>query len=151
MTYLTWEAHEHTFKEKNADWYWAVGIIAVSIAAVSIILNDVLFAIFVIVGAFALCLSASKHPALLTYEISDRGVRVDNTLYLYNNLDSFWVETTEHDPKLIIKSKKLFMPYIIAHLDNESPDDVRTVLLGFLKEEEHSEPFGQKVMEFLGF
>jgi hypothetical protein len=151
MTYLTWEAHEHEYREKSSDWYWAVGIITLSIAAISIIFNDIIFAIFIIIGAFALCLASSKAPRILTYEITDRGIRVNDTLYLYQNLDSFWVEVDEAEPKLLVKSKKFFMPYLIANLNDHEPDDVRTVLLGFLKEEEHTEPLGQKIMEYLGF
>ena len=34
---IRWSGYEFEYKEKTADWFWAVGIIVVSLAAISII------------------------------------------------------------------------------------------------------------------
>ena len=43
------------------------------------------------------------------------------------------------------------MPYISIPISEVSPEDVRTVLLTYIAEQEHVEPFSQKLMEVLGF
>ena len=149
-TQLEWSVLEHQHSYKNSDWYWAVGIITISIATTSIIFNNILFAIFIIISSFALCLVSAKKPQTLSCEISDRGISANNFIYPFNTLDSFWID--EHEHKIIVKSKKLLVPFIIIPMDVTIDANIaRDMLLAFLPEEEHIEPFGQKLMEKLGF
>ena len=159
-TQLEWSAFEYHYHPKTVDWYWAVGIIAVSVAVTSIIFSNILFAFFILISAAALCIVSSKKPQMLSCEISDRGVIVNNNLYPFTTLESFWVEehghlqelnNPHHTPKIILKSKKIFMPYILLPIDGVEPEEVRDTLLIFLPEEEHMEPLSQKLMERLGF
>ena len=159
-TQIAWSAFEYHYHPKTNDWYWAVGIIAVSVAATSVIFGNILFAFFILISAFALCIVAARKPRLLSCEINDRGIVTDASLYPFTTLESFWVEdyahireldNPHHVPKVILKSKKLFMPYIILPIEAVEPDAVRDALLEFLPEEEHMEPLSQKIMERLGF
>ncbi|MCR4334433.1 MAG: hypothetical protein NUV47_01740 [Patescibacteria group bacterium] len=150
QTQLEWSVLEHQHIRKNSDWYWAVGIITISIATTSVIFNNILFAIFTVISAFALCLVSAKKPQTLSCEISDRGVSANNFIYPFNTLESFWID--EHEHKIIFKSKKLLAPFIIIPIDEITDSDiVRDVLLAYLSEEEHIEPLSQKIMEKLGF
>ena len=65
-----WEAHEYIFQEKTSDWYWAVGIIAVSLAVLLIIFGNVLFALVVLIGSFTLSIFAARRPDLVRFEIN---------------------------------------------------------------------------------
>jgi hypothetical protein len=160
QTELEWSAFEYHYHPKTADWYWAVGIIVVSIVITSIIFNDLMFAIFSVVGAFALCVFASKKPPLLTCKITDRGVALNDVLYPYSTLESFWVEdhahiaelhNPHHIPKMFLKSKRFFVPFITVPIDALDPEVIRESLRTYLPEEEHMEPLSQKIMEHLGF
>lgn len=153
MDKLSWNTIEYLHQEKTADWYWIVGIVTISIAIVSIIMNNIIFAILIIVSAFILTLFASRKPQEIEIDIDNMGIRVGKTLYPYRNLDSFWVETRENNDRILIKSKKLFMPLIIAFIEETQvqPGDVRALLLKHLQEEEHSEPFVEKLLVYLGF
>ena len=149
---LEWEAPEYERSEKTSDWFWAVGIISISAAVTAIILNNVLFAIVILVGTFALTIHAVKHPPLLHIAISNRGIAINDIFYLYDTLDSFWVEENFHPQKVLIKSKKLFMTYIILPIPADLDGDaIRDELEKYLPEVQHHEPFLQKVFEYLGF
>ena len=151
MNKISWQAHEYLYSEKTADWYWIVAIITISIAIIAIILNNIIFAILIIVSSFTLSLFASRKPEIITVEISPSGVTVGKTHYPYAHLDSFWVETREIAPKIILKSKKVFMPFIAILIDEVDPEEVRHVLLQHLPEEEHVEPFLEKLLIYFGF
>jgi hypothetical protein len=45
------------------------------------------------------------------------------------------------------------MPYLVILIDEEvvHPDEIRAFLLNHLHEEEHSEPFLEKLLVYLGF
>lgn len=151
MEKLSWHTVEYWHTEKTSDWYWIVGIIAVSIALIALILGNVIFALLILVSAFTLSLFASRPPKVVEVSIDRMGVTFGNIHYPYVHLDSFWVETKEHHPKLLIKSKKVFMPYIVIFIHDVLPEDVRATMLHHLPEEEHSEPFLEKLLLHLGF
>lgn len=148
---MVWHAYEYVYREKSADWFWAVGIIAVSMAVTAILFNDLLFAIFIVLAFFALMLYAKRPPDLIQIKIDHRGVQEGRAHYLFSSLESFWVEDRFGEVKIIMRSKKKTMPYIVVPVEEVGADDVRDHLRRHLPEEEHSEPLAKKIMEFLGF
>lgn len=148
---ISWETLEYEYKHKSADWYWAVGIIGVSLTIASFTLNNVLFAFFLFISTFTLMVYGARKPDMLHVEIIDKGIRMGGTLYPYASLSSFWVEDELHPPKIIIESEKYFMPYIVIPIGDVDPERIRRVLLTKMKEEEHAEPVVQQLMDYLGF
>ena len=148
---ISWNAYEHTYTEKGSEWYWSVGIITVTAAVLAVIFSNLIFAIFLLVGGFALAIHASKKPNIVEYSINDRGVVIGDRLYPFLELESFWIEHEHHEPHILIKSQKFFMPYLHIPIDEVNPEDVRTVLLKYIAETEHAEPVSLKLLERLGF
>ena len=148
---IAWDAPEHYHTEKTSDWYWAVGIITITAAALAFIFSNIIFGIFILVAAFALVVHATKRPRTIHYEINDRGVVVDDILYPFLTLESFWIDAHEVPPKILIKSHKTFMPYLNIHIEEVDPEKVRDVLLNYISETEHREPISQKILERFGF
>lgn len=150
---IKWQAHEYDHFERSTDWYWAVAIISLSIIALSIIFNDYLFAIVTIIAVFTLVMYTYRPPRLVSYELTKKGLVIEKTLYPYVTLKSFWVADHHEfaEPKLIIKSAKVIMPYIVIPIKDVDPDDVHSFLQTVIAEEEHHEPLAHKIMEYLGF
>lgn len=148
---ISWNAPSHLYVEKKSDWYWAVGIITLALAAVAFIFGNIITGIFVVVAAVALVLHASHPPQIITYSINDRGIMANDTLYPFLALDSFWVPHDEFPPKLLIKSRKFFMPLIVIYIDEVDPEKVREIMLTYIAETEHHEPFLKHVLESFGF
>lgn len=153
---LEWSALEHEHIEKSSDWFWALGIIAIAGAIASIIFNNILFAIIIIIGAFVFSVNANKKPERVNFKINNRGVIINNTMHPFSSLESFWVEEGDNEneeskPKLLIKSKKLLMTHIVIPIESVRATDIRNFLLEYLNEEEDSESLAQKIMEFFGF
>ena len=148
---IVWETPEYVYREKSADWYWAIGIIAVSVAVTSVLFNNILFAIFIALSFFTLMLYAKRKPHLLQIKIDNRGVQVGRVKYPHSSIESFWVEDRFGDDKIIMKSRKLTMPYIVIGIEDMNAETVRNYLRKFLTEEEHAEPLARRVMEYLGF
>jgi hypothetical protein len=150
---IVWQAHEYVHVEKTQDWFWALGLIAVAGAIGALLFNNVLFAIFILIAAFVLALYANRHPDLVTFTVSQRGVRINDTLYPFGNLKSFAIHelTPHHIPKLILEPRAALSAHIIIPLENVDADHVHDFLLDFLPEDEHEEPFAHHIMEWLGF
>ena len=149
---LKWQAPEYHHYERSTDWFWAVGIITICIAVLAFIFNNALFGILILLSAGILVFYALRTPEDVEYEINKRGIMVGKELHPYMTLEAFWIETRNNiEPKIILKSKKSFLPYIIIPVHNDSADEVADVLRNFLEEKELSEPSAHKVMEYLGF
>ncbi|MDQ2932790.1 MAG: hypothetical protein M3Q80_00205 [bacterium] len=148
---IIWSAPEHIHTEKNQDWYWVVGIITLALAAVAFIFGSAITGIFIIAAAVALVLHASHPPHIVNYEINDRGIVADDVLYPFLSLDSFWIPHDQYPAKIIIKSTKLLMPYIVIYIDEVDPEEVRAILLEYIAETEHRESIIKHLLERFGF
>ena len=148
---LTWTAPEYMHTHKTADWYWIVGIVALTLAVISTLFGDMLFGIFIVVGAFTLALYASLPPQFQQIKISEKGVQIQDTFYSYNVLESFWIEEKELHPRILFKSERHIAPYIIVLLGEVPAEEIRDVLSQHLHEVKHSEPFLEKLLIWLGF
>ncbi len=148
---ISWNAPTHVYTQKNNDWYWSVGIITLALAAVCFIFGQIIVGIFVIMAAVTLVLHASRPPKIVAHEINDRGVVIDNILYPFLSLESFWVPHDGPIPKLLIKSRKTLMPLIVILIDEVDPEEVRKVMLKYIAETEHHQQLLHHVFERLGF
>ncbi len=148
----TWQAPEFDHTPKSADWYWAVWIIVISISVISILFHDTLLAVLIIIGMLTISLLSNKPPRLIQYEINTDGIRVENILYSYEDLDCFGIEEYEGQiPKLLLKSKKLLVPYIAIPIVGFNSDSIKEILDAYMHEEKLVEPLMQKIVDFLGF
>lgn len=149
---LAFEAPEHEIKKKGLDWFAAVGVITVSIVISSIIYQNYLFAILILIGVFTLILFSIKEAATIHIQLTPRNILVDDKEYSYKTLDSFWI--TENDyatSKILIQSKNLLLGQLVIPLGKNNPDEIREYLLAHLPEKEDHEPFSHQIMEYLGF
>ena len=151
-TLLAWAALEHEHRHHPSDWFWSVGIVAFGGAVLAILFHDLLFAIVIVVGAIALVLHALRHPNEIQVEIQEQGVLINNTLYPYQTLESFWIHEHREPHILVLSSQKIFMPHINAALASDiDPEHLRDILLDYLPEKEILPSLSEKIMDELGF
>ncbi len=148
---IEWEAYDRQPQKHGADWYWAMGIIAVSLVVTALILNNILFAILIVISTFALFLRTLQDPRVLPYSLTTRGISVGKDFTPFTLLESFWVEEYGNEQKLILKQKTITSPFLIVPLVDTDTEEIRQFLAERLPEIEHHEPLSRKVMEYLGF
>lgn len=149
---IEWEAHEYEHKERSADWFWAVGIIAVSLAIVSVIFGNAIFGILILIGAFALTLFINRIPETVYVKVDERGITKGKIFYPYESIKSFYVDTDHPHRKILMRSRKRLMPLIIIPLgDNVDPERLRRTLAHFVEEEYLNLPLVERFLEYLGF
>ncbi len=149
---LKWSTLEYEYNKKSTDWFWAIIILTLAVAITSFILKNLIFGILTIISGFTIILYAIRRPLKVEFSITNRGVQIENKLYQYNDLESFWIHYDPPTKKDIsLKSKKLLMPYIKIPLGDEDPNTIRELLLRFMQEKEHIEPFMDILMRNLKF
>lgn len=148
---LRWSGYEHTHIERSSDWFWALGIVAISIATVSILFHNYLFAVLVVIAAVTIAILAIHPPDMVEFEISERGLRVADRLHRFDEIISFWVEENpDGTPVLLIDTVKFMHPNIIIPLESIDMHSVRAYLKERVEEVPLKEPAAHKILEFFG-
>ncbi|MDP3735472.1 MAG: hypothetical protein Q8R39_03540 [bacterium] len=150
MQPITWDEYEYEAREHGADWYWALGILAAALTVAALMFQNVLLAILIVISAVSLGLIASRAPRLRRFELGDRGISLDDTLYPYSAFDAFGL-TSGEPPKLIMRPHKLFTPHLTIPLPHEHLDPARSLLRRHLIEEALEEPLSARLMSWVGF
>jgi len=160
---LSWSALEYEEKDRSRDWFWALGIIVATGSVASIIFANYFFAALLILSGVLLGFFAIKKPSIVIYELNNKGLKIGNRLYPYENIKSFWIQLeiptnpnfpgqTEMKPLLFIKSERVFMPILVIPIKEESAENIHSILTEKnVEEEEMKEPPSEKIMEVLGF
>ena len=52
---------------------------------------------------------------------------------------------------MILKSHKAFMPFMVVFIEEVDPEQVREIMLKYIAETEHREPFLKHLLEGFGF
>ena len=135
-----WTAPEFTQYEKSKSWFLTLGLIAAGLFIWALFAKNILFALFIGLSYFLICVYAFKKPNNLRLSISIRGIRINKTLYPLDNLKSFWIFYEPPEIKeLSVRSKKTIMPYIKIPLGEQNPVEIRRFLIKYLPEKRQEE------------
>lgn len=150
-TTLLWSGYEHEHIEREDEWYWGLGIIAISLALVSVIFGDALFALVIIMAAVTLALISRHPPALTEFELSEKGVRVAHRLHRYREIVRFWVDDEDPaHPVLLLHTNKPLTAMISIPITEVDPKAVRAYLKEHVEEVMIQEPIAHRILEFFG-
>jgi hypothetical protein len=148
---LSWQVASHTARERSNDWYWGLGGLAVVGIIVSILFSNTLLAIIIALGAFSLGYLALQQPREHSISIGPRGIAVDGTRYPWRGVRSFWVEHSEHHPRLFVTMNGVLAPHISIYLgDTVEADSVRRTLKRHVPEVEQGPQLGEHLSDMLG-
>lgn len=149
---LRWEALEHEHFERGSDWYWALGIAAVCLAVIAVLLHDTLFGLLILIAAATMALYTREPRPLSRFEVSSRGVKVDEVLHHWDDVISFWVEEdNDAGPTLLVDTTKVMAPNLIIPLVDVDIHALRTLMADHCPEVPMREPLSHKILEALGF
>ncbi len=150
---IEWSAPEYTHREKNNDWFWAIGLITIITCGVALYLNNYLFAVFIIISGASLILFSFSHPQELTIIIDKPGLSLGKDLYPWKNIKSFNIKDKNEEKfaKLIIETNKYFLPVYTIFLPRELINQVKETLQKIIPRSEIDESKSMVFMERIGF
>jgi hypothetical protein len=146
-TKIEWTALEFKKYKKGKKWFVFPALLALAVIIAAILLKNLLLVIATILTVFVVYIYAKKEPRKIKFSISGNGVQIDQIVYKFEDLKSFWIFYEPASPaggppevkEISIRSKKAFMPYIKIPLNDQNPAEIRRLLLKFLPEKKHKE------------
>ena len=110
MGNISWIRHEYERKDRTNDWFWLVGLIAISGIIISIVNENIMFAIFILIATVCLFFFSIRKPDEARFLIDERGLHIDEFVYSYSTLKAFWIK--EGKRNLLLDSNKAMIPLI---------------------------------------
>lgn len=148
---LSWAVPAYTHSQKSVDWFWALGIVALTGSIAAILLANYFFAGLIILGGGLMAYFAHIEPETLYYELNQKGLKVKDRLYPYKTILAFWVDTTK-SPTLFIKTDRVFLPVIPLSINHNVSEKIREILLAQeIPQEEMKEHPAEAIMELIGY
>ncbi len=153
-TLMEWYAPEHAHRPKSPLWFAALA------AATTVAAGLQLIFYVNIIGAITLALAggliyyiAQQKPATMRYRIMMDGVALNNTLYHYQDLETFNVIYEPGETKTVIfRSRRRLSPYLHMEIGDADPVDMRDILLEYLPEDQDmEEPLADIIARKAGF
>ncbi len=149
-----WEGKEYDPNPKSADWYWALGIIAVAGTIASVLFSNYLFAVLIVIATVVIALHSTKHPSTHTFRILEQGLMIGEELHLFERMTSFSALEDIEDrlpPLLSIKTDSWLSPHLMIPLDGVDADAVYEYFLEKVDEQEHRHAMSDVVAAWVGF
>ena len=151
---MEWEGKEYDHNPRSADWYWALGIVAVAGALAAGLFGNYLLALLIVIAAAALALHAAKQPTLHRFRLVEQGLMIGDELHPFERMISFCtLEDIEGElpPLLSIKTEDWLAPHLVIPLAGVDADMVYAHFLRHVDESEHPHTFADLVAAWFGF
>ena len=148
---FSWSGHLYPNSSFKTVILAAIILFAIAVL-VQIFQKSIMTTIFFALLGAVLLLNALKKQRLEMFEINPAGIKIDDHLYDFRHLGSFWIE---YDLMLGIKelslqTKKWYMPYVKIPIAEQNPVQLRNILLEFLPEVEHKDTLIEVLARKLG-
>jgi hypothetical protein len=148
---MEWSVTTHEHRERTADWYWGLGVLALAGGVAAIFFGNFLFAVIIAIGAVSIGFLAARGPREHRMRIDDRGLVIDGTRYPYSAVHSFWVEHEADNPHLFMTMKGILSSHFSLTLDSEAQGtEVREHLGQHIQEAEQGPHVGEQLAHLLG-
>jgi hypothetical protein len=146
-----WEAPSFYYNPQKK--YLALVVILLFCGAGALLFynQDALTAIFLILSSLVIILYSNKKPTISKVIVNQAGVTIDDNAYYYKDLKSFWLDYDPNGPKeLSLEAKKWYLPYVKISIENQSPAELRSLMIDFIAEKEHEKSLVDLISRKIG-
>jgi hypothetical protein len=130
--------------------------VSLALIAIGVLLyifdNSLMGAILMGLLAIMVYVHAKREPPLAEFEVAPTQIRINDTIYSYNDVHSFWIdyhpEFNVHE--LSLHLKQWHRPHLKIPLQANEPGQIRGILLEFIPEEEHKHTAAEILLRRIG-
>ncbi len=146
--YMGWDILEYPKYDRGRIWYIGMAVFGIGLLIYAVVSANFLFALIIIMFALVTYLSSVSEPKKIKFALTDNGILVGRSFYMYRDLSRFWFIYEPPEVKsLYLEFKNSLRPRVTIDLGNANPNQVRQVLGNFVREDfnEDDEPFADFV------
>lgn len=147
---IDWRAPEYKHKERNMDFFWTIGLVAIVGCIIAIWLGNYVFAIFIIASGGCLILFTFRKPEDIDFGISNDGVKFGNEIRPWDKIKSFDIKQGDPYAKLMVETTRSFLPIFTIPLPKDLMDDVEIEFSKVVSQKEIAESQSMQFAEKIG-
>ncbi|MDD5083985.1 MAG: hypothetical protein PHT88_03595 [Candidatus Moranbacteria bacterium] len=134
---LQWETLEFEPQDISRSFYMWIGIFLLLTILYALATNSPIMAItFILIGIMGF-VTLEQDPKMIRCAITTEGVILDKELYVFENIQSFWIVYEGHEKYISLQTTGKLTAFVHVPLGNENPNEARTILLKYVPEEKH--------------
>lgn len=135
---FSWSAAEYAEQERGTGWYLMLALVAVVIAVVIYFVTKDYFAVgATVVAAIILGTYVGRKPNQVTYELTNKGIKIGQRTYSYSMFKSFSVFREGNLSSINFEPIKRLMPPISAYIEPQNEQKAIDAIGDHLPYEEH--------------
>lgn len=136
----SWHFPEFQRHERGAAWYIIFFVIAGLLITYCLVTFNLLFLVIILISGSLVLFTNRHQPNQLAATLWEDGITINDKLYRYDDLSSFWIIYRPPEIKyLYFKFKSSLRPDLVIPLENANPVSVRQTLLRYLTEDTKKE------------
>lgn len=133
---IQWETSEFVYHPKTLVWFAIYGIISIGLLAFAIYTDSLITLIAFILLILITLFFAVQKPSEIDVELSELGIRVNQTFYYYKNITKFWINYNPGTVKNLHFETTAYINNVLKlELGHQDPTEVRKFLLNYLPED----------------
>ncbi len=147
-----WEFPEYHKHDRSRTWYIIAAVIILALVVYALLTQNFLFALMVVIFSVIILLNHARNPQMMEFRVTDKGLAVNERLYPYEELQSFWIINEPPAIKnLYFSFEKSVRPALAVYLADQDPEEVRMTLSDYLPEdtEKKDEPLSDLIWRVL--
>jgi hypothetical protein len=144
---ISWTFPEYERHHRAAGWFFWMGIAGLGLFLFAVLTANFLFASIIVFAALILALQHYRHPFTINFIISPDGISLQERLFPWKEIKSFWIIYEPPEVKNLYFEFKGLRPRLRIPLHDQNPVAVRDALLPYLEEdlEKENEPLSDAV------
>jgi len=148
---FTWSAPEFVSYTKTSGWFLIISAVALVLIGFFVWQKNWTAVGVVVAASAALMLQARAKPKSLTCSLYRSGIVIDDRVYPFDTLKSFWIVFGEH-PFVRFSQVRRISTHISLPIAEEDPEQIRLFLAKYLPEDENNgEDLADTIQRWLRF
>ncbi len=149
---VSWRAAEYEHTHHDSWWFLKIGIAGLIFLAFAIWQKNFFFGVFIVIASAVILTHNKREPNVIDFRVSEKGVRIANQLYEYNEFQHFSVRKRPGKlDEIVFKRKIMFNPFLHIPADSRTIWDAREIIKRKIQEVEHDSSLLDVLLDLIGF
>lgn len=149
---LSWQASEYVHHEKQFQWFLPlIGGAGVLLLISLFVIQSLTFALLIVVMTIALAVYAVRPPRIISYRLSDAGIKIDEKPFGFHDFRYFGIIQDGPIYSALLIPNKRFLPPVSVYFPVENGEQIVDILGSHLPMQKVHLDFIEKLTHQLRF
>src|SRR6056297_692897 len=134
---ISWEVPEYRKPARGKGWYFIAGLLAIIFLGYSLLIQNFLFAILIILAVIVVMLNEGREAIKVQVQLTPEGIKIGRNFYDYDGLENFSIIYKPDDgvKNLYFEFNNSLKQRLSINLEDRNPVKIRSFLSHYLEED----------------